>query len=304
MQLQTNIPERAKIRFPLTSQPAKPSCQNQEKEIPFEMQLIRSWDRYNAHSPDLPHRHQHVEVIWIKRGNGYLDIDRRRYEMGNNTLYYIIPGQLHHLEMEDAEGYILSFPEELLHSGSDDFELMYRTGLFHMLNHSPAINVRQDVADEIEDISGKLYREMINGHVLRSEIIKRYTCIFLIYLARQLEVSLPVATQSNDICLAKKFIALVENKYINWKMVKEYARELAVSPNYLNEVVKRMSGYSARHHIQQRILLEAKRQATCEAISMKEIAYQLGFDDMAHFSKYFKTVYGKNFTDFRKELFC
>lgn len=75
---------------------------------------------------------------------------------------------------------------------------------------------------------------------------------------------------------------------------------LSVTPNYLNEIVKKTTGRSASHHIRQRIVFEAKRQATYSDSCMKQIGYYLGFDDMAHFSKFFKMVTGINFTDFKK----
>ena len=252
----------------------------------------------------MPHRHQNVEFIWVQKGNGFLDIDLKRYRMTGNTLYCIVPGQLHQLEIEDADGYMISFPETLLSAGSDDFELMYRSGLFHLLMSSPGIRVEQEMADDIEEISKKLHNELYSGNLLRSEIIRRYISIFLIYLARQFEDTLQISAQTKNVALVKNFIALIERKYMHWKLVKDYANELAVTPNYLNEVVKKVSGYPAGHHIRQRIVLEAKRQAASPETSMKEIAYQLGFDDIAHFSKFFKNVYGKNFTDFRKERYA
>ena len=103
--------------------------------------------------------------------------------------------------------------------------------------------------------------------------------------------------------LMKSFISLIEKKYMYWKLVKDYACELSVTPNYLNESIKRSTGYPASFHIRQRIALEAKRQAAYSDVCMKEIAYHLGFDDIAHFSKFFKSVCGKNFSDFRKERF-
>jgi YesN/AraC family two-component response regulator len=84
------------------------------------------------------------------------------------------------------------------------------------------------------------------------------------------------------------------------KMVADYASELMVTPNYLNQIVKRVSGFPASHHIQQYLIIEAKRQATQSCRSMKEIAYDLGFDDLAHFSKFFKSKSGTNFTNFKK----
>jgi AraC-like DNA-binding protein len=78
------------------------------------------------------------------------------------------------------------------------------------------------------------------------------------------------------------------------------------SGNLPLDIVKEISGFTVSYHIQQRIVLEAKRRAAFEEYSMKEIAYYLGFWDPADFSKYFKNSSGTNFTDFKKEIsnFC
>ena len=85
------------------------------------------------------------------------------------------------------------------------------------------------------------------------------------------------------------------------KFVGEYARELSVTANYLNEVVKKASGHSASYHISQRVIQEAKRQALYSDANMKMIAHSLGFIDPAHFSKYFRRSTGINFSEFRKQ---
>lgn len=59
-------------------------------------------------------------------------------------------------------------------------------------------------------------------------------------------------------------------------------------------------GQHLSYYIRQRIVLDAKRQAIYVNASMKEIAYHLGFDDIAHFSKFFKNVSGMSFTEFKK----
>lgn len=286
----------------MTTTVLAPSCK--DHEIQLEIQTLQELSEQRADRHQMPHRHQHVEIVWVRNGNGNLDIDLKRYTMGEKTLYCIIPGQLHQLEIDDdAEGYIISFPEYLLNSGNDDFELLYRSGLFHLLMHSPGIRMEQDTADEIEEIIRRLYKELYNVYLLRTEIIRRYTSIFLIYLARQFDGAMQMSVQTRNVGLVKNFIALVEKRYMNWKLVKDYASELSVTPNYLNEIVKKISGYSAGYHIRQRVVLEAKRRAAYSNVSMKEIAFYLGFEDIAHFSKFFKTVYGKNFTDFKKESF-
>lgn len=282
--------------------PTAPEAESTEKEIALEIQSLQWLREHQSEEHLTPHRHQHIEIIWIRNGNGFLDIDLKRYDMGDNMLYCIVPGQLHQLEMDHTvDGYVISFPEHLMNGGNDDFELLYRSGLFHLLMRSPGMRMEPDAADEVDEIIKRLHKELYSGYILRKEIIKRYTSIFLIYLARQFDGALQVSVQTKNVRLVKNFISLVEKKYMTYKLVKQYASELAVTPNYLNEIVKRISGYSAGYHIRQRVVLEARRRAAYSDVSMKEIAYHLGFDDIAHFSKFFKTVYGKNFTDFKKE---
>jgi YesN/AraC family two-component response regulator len=164
------------------------------------------------------------------------------------------------------------------------------------------IKVSEEMGIEMEEVVSKLMKEYSNFFLLRAEILRGFLKIFLIYLTRQFEGTDHQAIQPRNIELVKQFLSLLEKQYTTKKMVTDYADQLAVTPNYLNEVVKKVSGFPASHHIQQRIVLEAKRQAAWSDVSMKEIAYGLGFDDVAHFSKFFKNVSGSSFTDFRKEL--
>lgn len=213
----------------MTTTVLAPSCK--DHEIQLEIQTLQELREQRADRHQMPHRHQHVEIVWVRNGNGNLDIDLKRYTMGEKTLYCIIPGQLHQLEIDDdAEGYIISFPEYLLNSGNDDFELLYRSGLFHLLMHSPGIRMERDTADEIEEIIRRLYKELYNVYLLRTEIIRRYTSIFLIYLARQFDGAMQMSVQTRNVGLVKNFIALVEKRYMNWKLVKDYASELSVTP--------------------------------------------------------------------------
>lgn len=214
--------------YPMAMTTTAPARSYKDQEIQLAIQTLQGLGEQRAEHHQMPHRHQHIEIVWVRSGNGSLDIDLKRYKMGNNTLYCIIPGQLHQLEIdEEAEGYIISFPEYLLNSGNDDFELLYRSGLFHLLMHSPGIRMDQDTAEEIEDIIRRLYKELYNVYLLRTEIIRRYTSIFLIYLARQFDGSIQVSVQTKNVGLARNFIALVEKKYMDWRLVKDYASELS-----------------------------------------------------------------------------
>jgi AraC family transcriptional activator of pobA len=123
----------------------------------------------------------------------------------------------------------------------------------------------------------------------------------MIYFSRNLKESERDVVQTREAELVRKFMSLLKKNFISQKMVSDYAGQLFVTPNYLNRTVKKITDFTASHHIQQQIILEAKRKAIYSTTSMKEIAYGLGFDNLAHFSKFFKNNCGMSFTDFKKQ---
>lgn len=165
----------------------------------------------------------------------------------------------------------------------------------------PGITIdNEETEQEMLDIATRLVKETDNYFLLRKEILNRYLNIFLIYLRRQFEAVQPEGVQETNNAVLKSFLLLLENNFKEKKAVADYARELFITPNHLNYIIKRTSGYPASYHIRQRIIREAKRQVQYTSASMKEIAYYLGFDNMAHFSKFFKSACGMNFTDFKR----
>jgi methylphosphotriester-DNA--protein-cysteine methyltransferase len=91
------------------------------------------------------------------------------------------------------------------------------------------------------------------------ELLKRYFKIFLIYLTRAQTRTLSQLNNHEKQKLVRCFMELLDRNFKEKKMVAEYASQLLVTPNYLNRIVKRNTGFSAGHHIRQRIVLEAKR---------------------------------------------
>ena len=260
-------------------------------------------DKNRWQQNSVPHRHNYFVIVWVKKGTGIHLIDLDKYELQDNTVYCITPGQVHLMNINGpADGYVISFTSEFMGLAEENFDLLFNTGLFKTFSHSPLIKVNADMQQEMEDMAGKMMKEYANFFLLRSEILRGYLKIFLIYLTRQFERTNQSESQSKNIDLVKRFFSLIEKNFTGKRMVSDYADELVVTPNYLNEVVKKNSGFPASHHIQQRIILEAKRQAAYSNLSMKEVAYQLGFDDIAHFSKFFKNASEKSFTEFKREL--
>jgi len=102
--------------------------------------------------------------------------------------------------------------------------------------------------------------------------------------------------------LVSRFMEHLNIHFATRKLVSDYADDLCVSANYLNTIIKKVTGFPASHHIQQCIIREAKYRALNSGSMMKEIAYDLGFNDLAHFSKFFKNYSGSSFSSFVKSI--
>ncbi len=102
--------------------------------------------------------------------------------------------------------------------------------------------------------------------------------------------------------LVRNFKNEVEKHFRQWHQVREYADALNVTPNYLNEVIRNTLDKSAKEFIQNRLILEIKRMSLFTSQSNKEIGFNLGFDDPAHFSKFYKSFTGQSLQEFRSQV--
>jgi len=101
--------------------------------------------------------------------------------------------------------------------------------------------------------------------------------------------------------IAGSFKQLLEQNYCTLKRPADYARKLNISVPYLNESLKKVTGLSVTRHIQERILLEAKRLLHHTSKSVKEIAAYLGYDDYPYFSRLFTRFTGMSALAFRNK---
>lgn len=88
--------------------------------------------------------------------------------------------------------------------------------------------------------------------------------------------------------LIRKFKVLVDTHFRKEHSTSYYANELHITSDHLNRTVKSKIGKTAKEYIQSRIITEAKRLLYFTALNSKEIGYELGFNEPANFSAFFK----------------
>ena len=274
-----------------------------ETTLPFEIETIEQWIEENFYRTNmLSCNNNEYKIIWLKKGSGFYNNGNFEDPAEPGFVFCLHFSQRNSLSITpDAEGYIISFTDNFLKMDELEFDLGCQASLLQMFSTAAGVFVHEELQQDLNEIISRIIKEYINIFIFKTEILRRYLKIFLIYLTRQFDESFRLITQTRNNELKQKFLDAVEKNYRYKKMVIDYAEMLFVTPNYLNEVVKKNTGFPAGYHIRHRVALEAKRMVLHSDNSMKEIAYDLGFLDCAHFSKFFKTITGNNFSDFKKE---
>ncbi|SEI92673.1 AraC-type DNA-binding protein [Dyadobacter koreensis] len=274
-----------------------------EAKIPFEIRQIQS----SVLRPDkvqtaVPVIQKSYEIIWIKKGSGSFRVDTKNQEIENDIAYLVTPGQLYQFcPKGEIEGFSIAFSEEFLCSGEKEMAFPFHTSRYAGSTIFPSVRIDPDVNSELDIVVSMMLNEYSKGLKFKSEVLKSLLNVVMIYLSRKMDFMPDKALLKGRNGLLRKFMQLLNERFTSKMMVSDYASELFVTPNYLNEVVKKETGFPVRHHIQQRLILEAKRRAMSSEMNMKEVAFGLGFEDTSHFSRFFKNNCGMNFSDFRKQ---
>jgi len=277
------------------------SNRNDEKNHRFEIHTLEWMETQRSSWNSEPEKLGRFEVIWIKKGTGSLWADEQRMDIIDNTIYCLSPGTVRKCIIEtNLEGYYISFTPEFIWLSSDTANNSSWIGQIDNSSNVIAIRIKEEMQLELEVIARKMKWEFSNYFNQKLDLLKGFLNVFLIYFSRNIEKPAANEIKSQESELVRKFLGLVKKNFITQKMVSSYAGELCVTPNYLNRIVKKVTGFTASQQIQQQIILETKRKAIYSDVSMKEIAYSLGFDNPAHFSKFFKNMCGMSFTDYKK----
>ncbi|WP_461473140.1 helix-turn-helix domain-containing protein [Pararhodobacter sp.] len=241
-----------------------------------------------------PHRHARLhQVLLMTGGAGSISLDGTRHTLGPGNVVNVPSGIVHgYTFAENTEGMVVTFAAEML-----DETLHRGEGLHPILARPRVLSTAPDPADTITRI-GAAYASRALG---RAQILRGLSALLLGQLAQTLarveQIERPAAP-----ALLTRFQTLLEAHFLKHWGVADYAKALAVSPTHLSRITREATGQPASALIEERMIREARRYLVYTDLPISRIAYALGFEDPAYFSRVFSRATGHAPSAFRQRL--
>lgn len=251
--------------------------------------------------PNSPHRHSFYQILFITYGKGIHTIDFQEYQFNSEVIFFLKPGQVHHLNLEpDCKGYLINFTEDFFHTFLADHHFLEHFSFYKRTSKSICYYPDNSLEDCIQ-----LFEKLCSIYGNKNEFFAEYIRIYLIELFLGIQSRLNNNSkniqESNRHYKIEQFQQLVENHFFEAHYPKYYADILSISPNYLNAICKTHLNTTAGNYIRSRIALEAKRLLINSALSISEISFQLQFEDNSYFTKFFKQLTNLTPIEFRNQ---
>lgn len=242
-----------------------------------------------------PHRHEYWELVWCVDDLGSQSIDFVDYDNKVGRIFTIAPGQVHRSESLGVHARMLLFTPGFVETNHRSTQLVDSVFAMH---HSrppyldcdkegnryllPIFNMLKEECER-EDCDWDLVESLINS--------------FLRYILR-------FATQSSlkgevRDTRVNKVIDLIEQNYTSHKTCEFYAQALSITNKRINEIVKAERGKTVTQLIHDRIILEANRELIFSTKTIKTIAFELGYEDPAYFSRFYRGQMNESPAEFR-----
>ncbi len=254
---------------------------------------------YNASEP---HRHNYHEVFYFERGGGWHDIDFRRFPIEDGSIHFVNPGQVHLIRRApESHGLIVMFTSDFFLGELHERDLYSAMWFLTYGANRPILRSSTGEGEAVAEAMHMLQREYESNANHREHLLHSYVNIMLVHALRHFEQTESAPVQGDTAhSLVYRLRRMVEEHFTSVHAPREYAEMLYVSQNHLNNTVRRLLGKTIGDLIQERIVLEARRLLFHTDLSVKEIAYQLNYDDPSYFTRFFRKHVGLSPLEFRE----
>ena len=265
-------------------------------ELLIDLIRLESLKKYIRDTPR--HCLTYYDITFILEGDGSFALDQYEFPVASNELYFTVPGQIRGWKVADIpQGLVLIFEEEFLCSFFSDPLFVKKLSFFINRQAPPRLSLTGEQGKYLFNIMLQIEQEISDSketHLLRALL---YQVLAWLNNAYRTFYQLTDKPQSGK---TARFTQLVESHFCSEHKVSFYSSELCITSGYLNDLVKKESGISAKQYIINRLMTEAKRLLLSSELPVSEIAWKLGFSDPSYFIRLFRNETGFSPLAFRK----
>ena len=240
------------------------------------------------------HRHARLhQVILIDGGGGEVTLDGRVYTLRPMHAVNVPVGNVHGFNfVPGTQGWVVTIAVEIL-----DETLLASEGLRSVLSQGAVVRGTPQMRATMKQI----FAEFAGRNFARAHVLRALSASLIGFVARELMRGKPDNGVSDSL-LFRRFEALLEQHHLERWSVSDYAAALSITATHLNRLTRAATGDTASHLILNRMIREARRNLVYTNLPVSTIAYTLGFDDPAYFSRIYAAATGLSPRAFRAQL--
>jgi AraC-like DNA-binding protein len=245
------------------------------------------------------HRDDHYIFVFQESGNSSFMVDFEEVTVKDANLFCILPGQVHQaITAFEVEGWLIAADSSWV---SDSYRSVFASSISSLRPVALDTGKVTVLKDAIQLFMNVFYHQ--GGSSFSAQIIRHLADAYIGMFASAYSDRDKAGDLSNSRphAITRQFKALLSASYKSVKSPAAYAATLNISPSYLNESVKQITGFPVSYWIHNEIILEARRMLYYTDVTVKEISNALGYEDQAYFTRLFTKTAGISPLLFRQQ---
>jgi AraC family transcriptional activator of pobA len=246
----------------------------------------------NSHYDHLQ-RNNYYSLIWVTKGRGKVKADFAEHIFEENSLLAFSPYQPFMLCVEgNIQGVAIHFHPDFYCIHMHQKEVSCNGVLFNNIYQPPFTLIDEKAAETFNMVINQIKGEMQNAALAQYELLVSFLKIFLITASRlkaDQQAKIESIPDAKEPFILQNLKTAIEDNFKTKHSAGNYASLLNISPKALAKISKTYFNKTLTDLIAERIIIEAKRELYLTNKTIKEIAYELGYDDEHYFSRFFKT---------------
>jgi AraC family transcriptional regulator, transcriptional activator of pobA len=262
----------------------------------FNVFNIKELFEKNKEKPVMPYDRRAYYKISLIRGKNRVEYADKVIEIEKNALLFATPKIPYNYVPMDKEqsGHFCVFTAEFITKNKIGIDLD-ELPIFKVDGY-PVFQLSDEEANDIDLVFAKIHKEIGSEYIYKYDLIRNFVAEMIHFGQKLQPITALYSKHNSSARVSSLFLELLERQFpiesihqkIELKTAKDFATRLSVHVNHLNKVLKENTGKTTTDLITTRITTEAKILLKQTDWNISEIAYSLGFEEIAHFSNFFK----------------